>query len=54
MSDRVFVRRVYLDLIGMLPSVSQQTEFEGDVRSDKRARLVAGLLATSGPMPING
>ncbi len=44
-SDRVFVRRVYLDLIGMLPSVSQQTEFEGDVRSDKRARLVAGLLA---------
>ncbi len=43
-SDRVFARRVYLDLVGLLPSVAQLAEFERDARPDKRARLVGSLL----------
>lgn len=44
-SDRRFVRRVYLDVIGLLPSPDQVTAFVDDRRPDKRARLVDALLA---------
>jgi mono/diheme cytochrome c family protein len=44
-SDRRFVRRVYLDVIGLLPSPDQVTAFVDDRRSDKRERLVDALLA---------
>lgn len=43
-SDRAFVRRVYLDLIGLLPTVEETSRFLGDSRSDKRARLIDQLL----------
>ncbi len=43
--DRTYARRAYLDLIGLLPMPTQQTEFARDTRPDKRARLVDGLLA---------
>jgi hypothetical protein len=43
--DRVFARRVYLDVIGLLPTVEQLRRFEQDRRPDKRARLVDALLA---------
>jgi hypothetical protein len=44
-SDRVFARRVYLDVIGLLPTPEELRAFERDRRLDKRARLVRRLLA---------
>jgi len=43
--DRTFLRRVYLDLIGLLPDERQQNDFLSDRRPDKRERLVGQLLA---------
>jgi hypothetical protein len=42
--DGVFVRRAYLDLLGVLPSVAETRAFLGDPSSDKRARLIDALL----------
>jgi hypothetical protein len=44
-SDEVFVRRVYLDVIGTLPESSEVLEFLGDRRPNKRALLIDTLLA---------
>lgn len=44
-SDRVFARRVYLDVIGLLPTPAELAAFEKDRHPDKRARLVRRLLA---------
>jgi mono/diheme cytochrome c family protein len=44
-SDRIFARRVYLDVIGLLPSPEDLEAFLKDKRTDKRARLVQKLLA---------
>ncbi len=46
--DATFVRRVYLDVVGTIPSVGQVEAFVRDTREDKRARLVDELLATPG------
>src|ERR1051325_8414079 len=43
--DRTFARRVYLDVIGLLPSPAELEQFLADRRADKRERLVAQLLA---------
>lgn len=43
--DRVFIRRVYLDLIGLLPTPEQTQEFVADRRVDKRADLINELLS---------
>jgi len=43
-SDRAFARRVYLDIIGLLPPVDVLDRFETDPATDKRARLVDDLL----------
>src|SRR6266851_3705513 len=43
--DRVFARRVYLDVIGLPPTVEQLEAFERDKSDDKRAKLVDALLA---------
>jgi hypothetical protein len=43
-SDEVFLRRVYIDLIGLLPTPEQREAFLGDGSPDKRARLVDALL----------
>jgi len=43
-SDRLFARRVYLDLLGLLPPVEVLHEFEQDKAADKRARLIRRLL----------
>jgi len=42
--DRVFARRVYLDVIGLLPTQAELESFIIDGRSDKRERLVKKLL----------
>jgi hypothetical protein len=44
-SDRAFVRRVYLDVVGLLPTVDQFERFERDPGPQKRAGLVDALLA---------
>jgi hypothetical protein len=43
-SDEVFLRRVYLDVVGGLPSESEYKSFMNDTHLDKRARLVDDLL----------
>ena len=43
-SDAVFIRRVYLDVIGTLPEAADVREFLDDERIDKRARLIDALL----------
>ena len=44
-SDRQFARRVYLDVIGLLPTPSALKTFLADKHADKRQRLVRSLLA---------
>ncbi len=43
-SDEVFLRRVYLDVIGTLPTPAQAWEFLEDPDPDKRADLIDRLL----------
>lgn len=43
-SDEAFLRRVTLDITGLLPTVEEYAKFVADERSDKRARLVDELL----------
>ena len=43
--DRIFARRVHLDVIGMLPDRRALDEFLADTRVDKRVLLVRRLLA---------
>ncbi len=42
--DAAFVRRAYLDLIGLLPSSKDLETFAKDTSTDKRARLIESLL----------
>jgi hypothetical protein len=47
-SDAVFLRRVSLDLTGMIPSAEQTRAFLGDSSANKRVHLVDRLLASDG------
>jgi hypothetical protein len=44
-SDGVFLRRVYLDVIGTLPKPTETREFLGDKAADKRKVLIDKLLS---------
>ncbi len=44
--DEAFVRRLYLDLIGRIPTLLERSEFLADAAIDKRERLVDRLLAS--------
>lgn len=44
LDDSAFLRRVYLDVIGLLPTPAEQTAFQQEQAPDKRARLVRRLL----------
>lgn len=44
-ADRIFVRRVTLDVVGLLPSMEELERFERDPHADKREKLVDALLA---------
>ncbi|MEK0449965.1 MAG: hypothetical protein RL088_2233 [Verrucomicrobiota bacterium] len=46
-TNAVFARRVWLDVIGLLPTAKELTEFENDPSPGKRAALVDRLLADS-------
>jgi hypothetical protein len=42
--DREFVRRVYLDICGIVPTVEETQAFVADTAPDKRAKLIDELL----------
>ncbi len=42
--DATYLRRVYLDIIGTLPTAAEARNFLEDTRADKRQRTVASLL----------
>src|SRR5207244_1000236 len=44
--DAEFLRRVYLDVVGRIPSVSEARAFLGDKHPDKRRRVVERLLSS--------
>ena len=44
-NDTAFARRVYLDLIGVIPTAAEAQRFLNDTAPDKRAKLVDELLA---------
>ena len=44
-SDAVFLRRVYLDLVGMIPTYEEATAFLKDADPKKRDKLIDTLLA---------
>ncbi|MEW4452436.1 DUF1549 domain-containing protein [Bremerella sp. JC817] len=44
LNDEAFLRRAYLDLIGLLPTPEQRSQFLSDANPDKRAQLVRNLL----------
>jgi hypothetical protein len=43
-SDSVFLRRAYLDTLGILPTADEARAFLNDPRDDRRARLIDALL----------
>jgi hypothetical protein len=44
-SDAEFLRRIYVDLAGRIPSVAEARRFLDDPRPDKRSKLIDQLLA---------
>jgi hypothetical protein len=46
--DNIFVRRIYLDIIGRIPTTREADAFLNDKNNDKRAKLIDKLLATEG------
>ena len=45
-SDEIFLRRAMIDVTGRLPTISEIRRFTADKNPDKRARLIADLLAS--------
>ncbi len=43
-SDEVFLRRIYLDLVGMLPDETEYAQFMSSTAPDKRDQLIEELL----------
>ncbi|HEV7402631.1 MAG TPA: DUF1549 domain-containing protein, partial [Chthoniobacteraceae bacterium] len=47
-SDEVFVRRIYLDAVGRIPTYRETEAFLGSTSPHKRAELIDSLLASEG------
>ena len=47
-SDEVFVRRIYLDVVGRIPTYAETSRYLGDKRPEKRSLLIDELLASDG------
>lgn len=45
LSDREFLRRSKLDLLGLLPTPAEVTSYQNDNRNDKQTRLITSLLS---------
>ncbi|MEM7602633.1 MAG: DUF1549 domain-containing protein [Verrucomicrobiota bacterium] len=48
LSDEQFVRRIYLDIVGRIPTYTETVSFLDDRDQNKRARLIDQLLDTEG------
>lgn len=48
LTDEQFVRRIYLDVVGRIPSYEETTTFLQDRSRDKRTKLIDTLLVTKG------
>lgn len=46
-SDEEFIRRIHLDIVGVIPTAEKVTAFLNDKAPDRRAKLVDELLANS-------
>ena len=44
-SDEAFLRRAFLDVSGLLPTLEEREKFLADTRPDKRARLIEDLIS---------
>lgn len=49
--DHEFLRRVFVDLIGRIPTAEEVIDFERDGSADKRVKLVRRLMADDGYTP---
>ena len=47
-SDETFLRRVYFDVVGRIPSLHESARFLGSKDADKRAKLIDELLGSEG------
>ena len=47
-SDETFLRRIYLDVIGRIPTLAESLAFLDNSDPDKRAKLIQQLLASEG------
>ncbi len=47
-SDEVFLRRIYLDVVGRIPTAEEANAFLGSNAPDKRSKLIDILLASDG------
>ena len=47
-SDEMFLRRVFLDVIGTLPTSEEARQFLADKSPDKRSKLIDSLLEAGG------
>ena len=47
-SDEVFLRRIYVDIIGRIPTAQEASDFLNDKSADKRGKLIDTLLASEG------
>lgn len=47
-SDSVFLRRVYLDTVGRIPTIKESQTFLADNAPDKREKLIDSLIASEG------
>jgi hypothetical protein len=45
-SDEIFVRRLYLDVVGRIPTLKETNDFLSDTAKDKRAKLIDALIAS--------
>lgn len=49
-NDETFVRRVYLDIIGRIPTIEEAENFNGSTYDRKREQLITDLLESDGHM----
>ena len=47
-SDETFLRRVYLDVVGRIPSLEESTRFLDSKDADKRGKLISELIDSEG------
>lgn len=52
-SDAEFLRRVYLDVIGVIPTIAEAQSFLADTAPDKREKLIDALLARNADYAAN-